>query len=401
MSNMTNILNLSKSQYDTLISQGYIVIEGETYNYDANTMYIVDEEEIYSNHNILINPDFKINQRGESSYFVYANDGPFAYTFDRWCIFGSGAIAPWNDENGNQVGVEFYAFEDTTTTQLECSLRQYIENPDLYRGKRVTLSYSGYRKDWGEQYEDPWVAEIEMYYTDNNDDEDNIGRSYIYIPKTLSQTPEIDSVTFDIPDVSMRKLYIVVTAKEGVHIYLNWIKLEFGSDATMFIKPDPTLELLKCQRYFQNLGALMTTGSYVYNSSSSANYYLITIPLKISMRTTPSLYYVDSEPTWLAYLMTARKKTTGTAAAAQYGIKMSYTNQLASTALSPVSFFGTNCSVSYLYEQDNTILTIKNDRPRATTTSGSGTSQYRYFDLSLSPATYFLTNISLDAEIYM
>ena len=34
-------------------------------------------------------------------------------------------------------------------------------------------------------------------------------------------------------------------------VKLDWAKLEFGSAATRFVAPDPALELIKCQTYFQ------------------------------------------------------------------------------------------------------------------------------------------------------
>lgn len=44
----------------------------------------------------------------------------------------------------------------------------------------------------------------------------------------------------------------VLIGGNGV-IKIHNVKLEFGSIATPFVPPDPTLELLKCQRYYFSL----------------------------------------------------------------------------------------------------------------------------------------------------
>lgn len=45
------------------------------------------------------------------------------------------------------------------------------------------------------------------------------------------------------------KIRVVLQTRGSVK--LDWAKLEFGSAATRFVAPDPALELIKCQTYFQ------------------------------------------------------------------------------------------------------------------------------------------------------
>lgn len=67
---------------------------------------------------------------------------------------------------------------------------------------------------------------------------------------------------------------------------ISWAKLEIGSKVTPFCLPDPTLELLKCQRYFVRLKNNHTS-AYSYNGTGfimNATTAIITLPLPAVMR---------------------------------------------------------------------------------------------------------------------
>ena len=67
---------------------------------------------------------------------------------------------------------------------------------------------------------------------------------------------------------------------------ISWAKLETGSEITPFCPPDPTLELLKCQRYFVRLKNNHTS-AYAYNGTGyimNATTAIITLSLPVVMR---------------------------------------------------------------------------------------------------------------------
>ena len=180
-----------------------------------------------SNDNCLINPNFKINQRGKS---VYNGIGAKQYTVDGWYM-DNGTVTVEDD------GVVLEAPNATTLA----SMRQSFENFADYGGKIVTVSldcdlltegcrlFLQFKRNgaWSEQGA-PFTA---------------MGRCAV--SRTIIMPDEItDQLEFAImlhtptsDVVSKAKLYSV--------------KIEIGSVATPFVPPNPAIEMIKCQRYYQ------------------------------------------------------------------------------------------------------------------------------------------------------
>lgn len=153
----------------------------------------------FSNPNLLINPDFKINQRGATSY---TSNG---YTVDRWKI-NSGAVK--TSSSGitvtlNNKGQFIQQFENTlsgtytatikvTSITGDCAL--FIGSHSLQLNKAGTFTIT----------ENGSIAGISLY-------------------KSTAGTCTIN---------------------------VEYIKLEQGSVSTPFIVPDYATELVKCQRYY-------------------------------------------------------------------------------------------------------------------------------------------------------
>lgn len=160
----------------------------------------------FSNPNLLINPDFKINQRGATSYTS-------GYTVDRWKI-SNGTVKP--QSNGvsvtlNNKGQFIQQFENTlsgtytatikvTSITGDCVL--FIGQHSLQLNKAGTFSIT----------ENGSIAGISLY-------------------KSTAGTCTIN---------------------------VEYIKLEQGTVATPFVAPNYATELAKCQRYFMYLPSSMT-----------------------------------------------------------------------------------------------------------------------------------------------
>lgn len=157
-----------------------------------------------SNPNLLINPDFRINQRGQTEYTSAG------YTVDRWRIY----------ENGNITVGNGYVLLGAKNGFAQC-----IECNEFLNGKTVTMSaltnhgfVSGTLKVASEGHEYFAVNDsVQLYHRGN--------------------------------------AYGIYPTKETV---VYWMKLEIGSLATPFVPPDLAIELIKCHRYYQIIGEGLT-----------------------------------------------------------------------------------------------------------------------------------------------
>ncbi len=175
----------------------------------------------YSNPNLLINPDFRINQRGQAEYTS-------GYTVDRWYSPGKCSAAPISG------GVKLTS--TVTASSTTHAFWQNFEFP-LPPGK-YTLSLKA------ADVTGVWAARIRTV-TAAGDYVD----SY-YTPRLQAG---INSVTVDLPDSEYISA-VSVSLNKGIEIgdslTIEWMKLENGS-ATLFVHPDLATELEKCQRFYQ------------------------------------------------------------------------------------------------------------------------------------------------------
>ena len=177
-----------------------------------------------SNPNLLINPNFAINQRGQTSYTGAV------YGVDRWKGYQLNAMVCTPNTNG----VTLTAPESSTGTGA--IYRQIIEPEQVARlaGKTITFSFMA----------------------------TNRGSASIYMrcltPASAGDTPSIASgetkiVTKTITlAADITELQFVFRKGAGtLDVDINWAKVEIGSVATEFSPPSIAEELPKCQRYYQ------------------------------------------------------------------------------------------------------------------------------------------------------
>lgn len=165
------------------------------------TAYMSDK---FSNPNLLINPDFKINQREQN---IYNTEPKSIYTVDRWSIYmpTGGSVKPNSDgtitvtNNSNDQGWFFQT--------LESKIENVVFTANV-------ISVSGI---------------VNIYADDAG--------------KTITNT----GIT-SLQSESAIKCGFVLTANSS--ITLKWVKLEQGSIATPFVAPNPAEELMKCKRFF-------------------------------------------------------------------------------------------------------------------------------------------------------
>ena len=192
----------------------------------------------FSNPNLLINPNFSINQRKASSYTS-------GYTVDRWKISS--------------------ATLNTTTKTLSNSnsasgaFLQSLENKPT--GKfTVTLNVASV------------TGTVKFSWMD--------GSAY----KTgVAISKGLNTYTFTASSLT----WVGIDIASGASIQLDYMKLERGTVATSFIEPDLAEEFVKCCRFFQSLQVFYTT----YGISDQHYYHKL--PLVTALRVNPTVSITD------------------------------------------------------------------------------------------------------------
>lgn len=201
--------------------------------------------------NLLINPNFKINQRGGASYST-AN----GYTVDRWCLY-VGRLTQYTSGAGR-----------TTASTENLRIIQKLEPNANLLGKSVTLSAQFTVNDTA--FIISCTAQIPASYDGTSTTTD------LVIKEVNSKRLKI---TFNNFDGAIWAGIEWTNYSVGV---CNWAKLELGSSATPFSPPDPAEELEKCQRFFVRY----STGTYigcgiVHDSNLSRGKVLVNLPTEL------------------------------------------------------------------------------------------------------------------------
>lgn len=209
--------------------------------------------------NLLINPFFQVNQRGQSAYTANG------YTVDMWTR-PAGGLTVTPIENGVRL-----------TCTAGIYFRQGFENPSQYNGKLVTISgmFSNPQSITG--------CSLRLRV--------NGSFSGFSVPVTGAGC---FFATFQMPD-EVTELWLEVGAESG-SIDWNYAKLEEGSTQTLAYQDDTgtwqllpqpesdyATQLAKCQRYFFKSSNIMCPGQIKSGSAYLGMY------LPVPMRTTPVL----------------------------------------------------------------------------------------------------------------
>lgn len=204
--------------------------------------------------NLLMNPDFRINQRGKSEYST-------GYTVDRWYISTDKCkAAPESD------GIRL-----TASVALASNTHAFWQNLEFPpAGGEYTLSLNV------PEVSGVWSARIRTV---------NASGDYIDSYYTSLLHKGVNKVSVDLSGgeyISAVSVGINKGTEAGNSLKLAWVKLEIGGDATAFVPPDPATELVKCQRYFVRFGTRY--GWFGTGFTSSTNRARLSQTLPVPMR---------------------------------------------------------------------------------------------------------------------
>lgn len=205
----------------------------------------------FSNPNLLTNPDFKINQRGNSTYSS-ANSKKI-YTVDRWNIYNANLNA-----------------STKVLTNPNSSSGQFKQTLELPLIGTYTVAIKASRVS----------GNVHFFINENGT---NI------IDKSI--VSGLNTVTFT-STKGVSEVGVLISS--GASLQIDYVKLEEGAVATAYTAPNPIEEYPKCQRYFQYIPKLYCV-PLVYTRNligvSEKFFQATSGNLPTEMRTTPTLTY--------------------------------------------------------------------------------------------------------------
>lgn len=205
----------------------------------------------FSNPNLLTNPDFKINQRGNSTYS--STNPKKIYTVDRWNIYNANLNA-----------------STKVLTNPNSSSGQFKQTLELPLIGTYTVAIKASRVSGN------------VHFFINENGANIIDKSIVSGLNTVTFTS-----TKGVSEVG-------VLISSGASLQIDYVKLEEGAVATAYTAPNPIEEYPKCQRYFQYIPKLYCV-PLVYTRdliSVSEKFFQATSGnLPTEMRTTPTLTY--------------------------------------------------------------------------------------------------------------
>ena len=218
-----------------------------------------------SNLNLLDNPDFKINQRGNDTYTAVG------YTVDRWYNRRTNHTTVTVEDDGVRL-------TDSHVSGTLAALNQRIEKPEDLLGKTVTISCLITENESD-------CLTLVGFYLGNAAYANSKAVGYITVGAGMTGYFK-DTVTLPNTTGDYSGINFSIRSYGGTtwDVKASWAKFEYGKIATPFVPPNPALELLKCQRYYQVL-----RGSYLPPITSQKYGAIWLINLAVEMRVNPTI----------------------------------------------------------------------------------------------------------------
>ena len=231
----------------------------------ANSADVPTKAQI-TNPNLLDNPWFTVNQRGQNSYTGLNN----VYFLDRWKVDGDMTEYTFSPTSN---GLEISCVGAPTHNRF---FLQKIENNVLEGEKTYTISVL---------IRSNVSTRAELQVRNNGSFVFGSGFDVTTGWQVVSFTGTMPS---SLSNVDVR-IYPNYSKVADATVYIRAIKLEKGSISTLAMDtiPNYASELLKCQRYFIRT-SIVNTGFLGIAVAQNANYALVSIPV-MNIRTTPTV----------------------------------------------------------------------------------------------------------------
>lgn len=222
---------------------------------------IVHEKEL-SNPNLLINGDFRVNQRGKTSYTHTGEAYGYTYFVDRWFAWG---------QNPFTFNASTKTLTPNTSNTGNSILSQWIEDVSGILGKTITYSVST---------------------------NDTVYSKTLNIPTTLSNNVSLGELSTSFGKLRVwsnnNRLRFDIIVSYNQSIVLNYAKVEIGSMATAFSPRPYAEELAMCQRY--NVDLIRNTTGYPYVAmgfARNATKLFVVLNLPQAMRVRPTVFVYE------------------------------------------------------------------------------------------------------------
>lgn len=203
-----------------------------------------------SNPNLLLNGDFRINQRGKDTY---TPKGSFTYCYDRWRL--------WNANS--QVNT----LTKTISLAQNDIFDQAIEDYNSLQGKQLTASckLTSLSASSGLVLSIVWTG----------------GGKNV----AITSADQIFQVTATIPTTQLAtvRVYIQNTTSANISFSPEYIKLEVGAVATAYSPRPYAEELALCQRYYFKLlqtNAVLT--GFAFSTTEARSFFNFPCEMRIS-----------------------------------------------------------------------------------------------------------------------
>jgi hypothetical protein len=256
--------------------------------------------------NAIINGDFLINQRN------FTSTTSSAYGFDRWTSTVSGGTATYSAQTFTPGAAPVAGYEAVNFARMVTSgqsatgdfalIRQSVENVRTFANQTVTVSFwakaSTGTPKVGICLEQAFGVSASLQIPVANP---TITTSWVRYSATVT-LPSLTSKSLNPANTSSLNLYLFTSAGSGLSAYVGslgiqnttidfWgVQLEVGSVATPFTTATGTVqgELAACQRYYYRSTAGSAYANFGTGNANSTTNAIITVPLAVSMRTSPS-----------------------------------------------------------------------------------------------------------------
>lgn len=250
------------------------------------------QNQISGNRNLIINGDFRIDQRNAGGAQTITANAALAYTVDRWYSYatsGSASTLTGQRIAGSGSDQYYYRISSATTANTGWGFGQRIEDVNSIHlaGKSATLSVSLAATNltsitWTAYY----ATTTNTFGTVASPTRTQIATGTFTVNSSLSRK----NATFTVPSGATTGIEILFTGGQitsGNTVTFSNVQLEANTFATLFEKRLYATELANCQRYYYRSGGGLYTkhGNGIVNAATTS--YVIT-PLPVPLRTLPT-----------------------------------------------------------------------------------------------------------------